>query len=634
MNESADRYSVTELMGCTDAELLRRLKTSWGYSEEQAFKVIGQLKRISNKNNGSTFFILDDLRSANDGAFLRYPLYEPDVHHTAYVGSVNNIQFDEKSAEGKLVQAQVELSPKKERIKHDNPFSLKVVDSGVQLLQAIPDTALNIYSDIDGKHFIEQWVFDFYRMKHSEQIKKEDNIFREELQQERDQIKERISGLQVEEQVLKDKLADKTQVHSELTDELAATRNLLHESQIEFNHQKKTLERQLNTLNQFIEQKANILLKLDLVDKAEVDAILGRGSEDSQRVGHDFEEVFESDVAQLISYVQAYLWNKGIVYSRKVLEDFYALLTTHDLIVLAGDSGSGKTNLVKSFADAIGGEAVIVPVKPNWTSAEDLLGYYNPLEQKYLSTPFLDALFEAARNPDVPYLICLDEMNLARVEYYFADFLSLLEERGQTPEIPLYSDKEAGHLVSEATNFLKLVDEAKAKFDKTDVDSFFELLRDEGLNAKLHELCGFREGDSLLKYHSHLRKLMSSYLSTPSAIRLPANVRIIGAINVDETTHYLSPKILDRAHIMRFASPLLADWSQVEAEVEHFDLDLDMPIRLKVQALGERAQYPAFDRNNPLIEALIHIVREYLEPLGIEFGLRTVRQALHYILDP
>ena len=81
--------------------------------------------------------------------------------------------------------------------------------------------------------------------------------------------------------------------------------------------------------------------------------------------------------------------------------------------------------LVKSFADAIGGKAFIIPVKPNWTSAEDLLGYYNPLEKKYLATPFLEALLEAQNNPTIPYFICLDEMNLARIEYYFADFLSL-----------------------------------------------------------------------------------------------------------------------------------------------------------------------------------------------------------------
>lgn len=64
-------------------------------------------------------------------------------------------------------------------------------------------------------------------------------------------------------------------------------------------------------------------------------------------------------------------------------------------------------------------------------------------------TPFLEALIEAKQNPDIPYFICLDEMNLARVEYYFADFLSKLEERNEQPTIQLYSDDEAAHVLAE-----------------------------------------------------------------------------------------------------------------------------------------------------------------------------------------
>lgn len=108
-----------------------------------------------------------------------------------------------------------------------------------------------------------------------------------------------------------------------------------------------------------------------------------------------------------------------------------------------------QNKLVQSFAKAIGGVSKIIPVKPNWTSSEDLLGYYNPLEKKYLATPFLEALIEAKQNPDIPYFICLDEMNLARVEYYFADFLSKLEERNEQPTIQLYSDDEAAHVLAE-----------------------------------------------------------------------------------------------------------------------------------------------------------------------------------------
>jgi energy-coupling factor transporter ATP-binding protein EcfA2 len=628
MDDIVEMYSISELKDHTEFELLNLLKTAWNYSKAQPFDVIGRVKKIPTSFGG--FFILEELRSTNDGSALLYPIRDTDVRHTVFAGPINAAQLVGQTVDGKWVIARVELSPEEKRIEQKNPFALKTVKGGIKLLQSIPEDITNIETIIDGEKYLEKWILDFYRDKHQKQIVEEGKKIHAQLEQEHQQEQIRVTKLKDEAEELIENLTNQKNSLHEVKKDLTIKRNLQSKTEAEFNQLKKKMEHELNKLQKFIEQKVNLLRELDLVDQEDVDGLLGRHIDQSRRDGHDFVEIFDSNIILTISYVQAHMWHKGVVYNREVLEDFYALLTTHDLIILAGDSGSGKTNLVKSFAEAIGGESVIVPVKPNWTSAEDLLGYYNPIEQKYLSTPFLDALFLAARNPDVPYFICLDEMNLARVEYYFADFLSLMEERGLPPKIYLYSDTEAGHLISEARNFLSLVEEAKLKLDKPDVSSFLELLRDEGLNAKLHELCGFREGDSLLKYHTRLRKLMSSYLTTPSAIRLPSNVRIIGTINVDETTHYLSPKILDRAHILRFASPLLADWSQVEDELEQFDLDLDLPVNLMIEALGDRVEYPTFDRNDSLVETLIHIVREYLEPIGIEFGLRTVRQARHY----
>jgi energy-coupling factor transporter ATP-binding protein EcfA2 len=384
-------------------------------------------------------------------------------------------------------------------------------------------------------------------------------------------------------------------------------------------------ENKLLKLNRFIEQRTELLTKLELLDLPQ-DGLAENSP--TERTGHDFSEVFGSDVSAAVAYIQVYLKEKGIYYSRNVLETFYALLMSNDLIILAGDSGSGKTNLVKSFADAIGGKSVIVPVKPNWTSSEDLIGYYNPLEKKYLSTQFLDAIIEASKHPEIPYLICLDEMNLARVEYYFADFLSLLEERESQPELRLYPEAESAHLVSECRMFLSLVDEATSNSES--INSFVDILKNEELNEKLHKLCGFQDGSSLLKYHSQLRKNLGSYLSTPSSLVIPPNVRFIGAINVDETTHYLSPKILDRAHIIKFSSSLLSKWDDIEAEFEDTELDINLSVILSPGELNFRTSYPRFDREDKLVKSLLFIAEEYLEPLGIEFGLRSVRQAREF----
>lgn len=622
-------YSVSDLADYSENELLKLLKAHWGYDPEKPLDLLGRLKEIPAGKNGY-FYVLEQLHSVNDGAELFYPLSGNDVRHTVFVGSLKGTEISEDHPGNQWVKVRVNLSPEDERVKHNNPFALKAINGGIHPLEFLPDEAVNWEYKIDGRPAIEKWVVDYFQEKNRRQILEEDENYRKDLLQQRQIEEQRIGELNAKTGRLGEKLETQSQELTRVSQELRTVQKQRSHEEQEFLHRRKKMEHQLSKLNELLEQKANMLVNLDLVSREDVDSILGRPENRVIVDGHDFKDVFSSDPVKAISYVQAYLYNQGIVYRRSVLEDFYALLTTHDLIVLAGDSGSGKTNLVKSFAEAVGGKAFIVPVKPNWTSAEDLLGYYNPLERKYLSTPFLDALFEASKNPDVPYFICLDEMNLARAEYYFADFLSLLEERRSAPEIHLYSDTEAEHLVSEVRNFLSLIDESKIRLEKQNLISFLDLLRDDHVNAKLHELCGFREGESLLRYHAQLRKLLGSYLTTPSAIQLPTNVRIIGAINVDETTHYLSPKILDRAHILRFGSPLLADWEKVEDEIDEFDLDMDLPLKIDVTVLGSRVPYPDFDRNDKLVVDLLELVRNYLDPLGIEFGLRAVRQARHY----
>lgn len=635
-SNASQLYEISQLNFFSDEELIGLLKESWAYSASQPFDIIGRLKEKRSRlkemqgSKDVSYFVLEDLRSINDGSTLLYPLKEMDISNRVYVGNFNIPDLDKDSIEGAWVKTRVDLSPAAVRAKHNNPFLLRAVQAGVKVLSNVPEKVLNTQIVIDGIHPIEQWVVDVYRQKHMDSIVKEGESLREQLEQQRGDISKQVAQLREDIQTLNGKFNEQLDSLQNLEEKVDVTRRQHHEETREFEHLKKILENQLDTLKGFIEKKSKMLLELDLIGQDEIDGLLGRKSQMRVIQGHDYTNIFGGDGTKAVGYIQAFLYNKGIIYRRKVLEDFFALLTTHDLIILAGDSGSGKTNLVKSFAEAIGGKAVIVPVKPNWTSAEDLLGYYNPIEQKYLSTPFLEALFEAARNPDTPYFICLDEMNLARVEYYLADFLSLLEERGDLPEIPLYSAAEANHLVSEVRNFIALIDDARSKLAKEDLVNFLDLLRDEELNVKLHELCGFREGDSLLKYHAKLRRMMSNYVNVPSAIRLPANVRIIGTINVDETTHYLSPKVLDRAHIIRFGSPLLMDWDQVKNELKSFDLDIELPVTITAAAIGKRGGYPVFDHGDPLVQTLIQIAKEFLNPLGVEFGLRTVRQARHY----
>lgn len=134
---------------------------------------------------------------------------------------------------------------------------------------------------------------------------------------------------------------------------------------------------------------------------------------------------------------------EGMAIDDRALRRFHLALQVRGFVILSGVSGTGKTWLADAYGRATGGEVQIVPVAPNWTTNEDLLGYLNPLTGAYHDTPFSRFVRAAAREWTAaqrdereprPFVLVLDEMNLARVEYYFAQFLSALEFRVRTGE--------------------------------------------------------------------------------------------------------------------------------------------------------------------------------------------------------
>lgn len=134
------------------------------------------------------------------------------------------------------------------------------------------------------------------------------------------------------------------------------------------------------------------------------------------------------DLPSLIDNLQAYLARKeGLYYQRKELSLFVAAMNATHLIILEGISGTGKSSLPRYFAKFIGEEAYFEPIQVTYKEKSDLLGYYNEFTRRYMETPFLRRLYQANYQPDRLNLMVLDEMNISRVEYYFADFLSILE---------------------------------------------------------------------------------------------------------------------------------------------------------------------------------------------------------------
>lgn len=134
---------------------------------------------------------------------------------------------------------------------------------------------------------------------------------------------------------------------------------------------------------------------------------------------------------ELLAHIIEYIQSSGYTFSEELVKNYWVCIKTKPFILLTGIAGIGKTALTRLFAGAIGADRNYkrIPVNADWHDDSDLLGYENPLfsPPRYTKTDFLDFMLEAERNPEELFFVCLDEMNLARVEYYFAKFLSGLE---------------------------------------------------------------------------------------------------------------------------------------------------------------------------------------------------------------
>lgn len=604
-----------------EAELLAQLRREWGFESDEKIVVIGNL-RAAPQPAGSTIYSMVDLRHPDSGAHLSYPGTRNSGSTLAFVGFSLPPGFHLETESLPWAVGELILAPLREREKRENPYLCNVNPGTLRPLRELPKDWTFTVRGPASVALLEAAAHDAILEKATR------STARKIAALEAD-VKFETARLETASTALERAVSRQSEVDDRLTETSRQLRDALRDlhTQREAHEKERALmEARLNSLAELAERKGERLRALGLIDEDDLGRLLRHAP--PVATGKSLAEAFDGDFSRLAGHVQTALWNRKLVYSQDRIRNFLALTRTSDLVILAGDSGSGKTSMVKAVAETLGAVCEIIAVKPNWTGPEDLIGYFNPVERKYQSTPFLDALLRAEANPNRLHFILLDEMNLARVEYYFADFLSHLETRDSLPEIPLFTQDEERHVLMENGIFLSIEEEARRLADLDEGATIEDILKDETANNFLTQFGGFKNTESILVHHSRLRRALSGVIRTRTKLRFPANVRIMGAVNMDDTTHSLSPKVLDRAHVLRFGNPFLTDWEAVEAEVE--PLGLTEPLQILPEEFGSRSEYPAFDRASPVADFLARLAR-MLDPLGVEFGFRAIRQGLGYL---
>lgn len=274
-------------------------------------------------------------------------------------------------------------------------------------------------------------------------------------------------------------------------------------------------------------------------------------------------------VVELLKKLEEAMAAEGFMVTIEQLANFYLALKTSPLVILAGTSGTGKSRLPRLFAKLVDAEFSLISVQPQWSDNTDLLGYSPSLNlETFIEGDFTRAIVRAFGQRDVPAIILLDEMNLAAVEHYFSDFLSVIETRR----------KENGDI---RTDPLPL------------------------------DLPALKDPD---RYH-HLRHL-----------GLPPNIRVIGTANMDETTRVFSPKVLDRAFSIEFDEVDLTAFVEPREGNSVANLDLSQLGKRAIDSGDPITVNEVYSSSRELFDrvaGLIEEIKGILKPAGISFGYRT-----------
>lgn len=240
-----------------------------------------------------------------------------------------------------------------------------------------------------------------------------------------------------------------------------------------------------------------------------------------------------------------------------MLKRLAAALRTKPFAILAGHSGTGKSQLVRRLAymtcnnellakegegKTAPGNYCMVQVKPNWHDSTDLLGYYSEMgERHFVNTPFVEFICKAYAYPDTPFFVCLDEMNLAPVEQYFAEYLSAIESMEK---------KGDDWLTDPLVEVDKTGEKDENGKEKVDLEIVDQIMK------------GAASTEAAAWVQKH-------------GLTIPKNLFVVGTVNMDETTCQFSRKVLDRAMTLLMNEVKFGDMAQAKKPSEEELLDDD-----------------------------------------------------------
>lgn len=345
-------------------------------------------------------------------------------------------------------------------------------------------------------------------------------------------------------------------------------------------------------------------------------------------------ESLNSIVNHIITYAASRA--KPLFYSKEDIKAFIAGMAASPFAILQGMSGTGKTSLPRIFADAIFGEVNIVPVESSWRDRNELLGYYNDFSKKYTAKEFTCDLYKA-NTPNyrsVPYFIVLDEMNLSRVEYYFADFLSVLENDPNEWKVQLV-ETDMRQLPNEITPEVRdaLANDDSARY--VELRSIVEKLYPEkgSLDSEAIQNAQAGEKQKLLQFleEKHFKNIHGSaslvtdpqLLEDGKTITIPENVWFIGTANKDESTFEITDKVYDRAQVMNFKNR--AKGTKLDKDIEKKFIPYGT---LKTLFNKAKKEFDFDCASNPAIKDIDNYLKAHFK---VSFGNRILDQINKFV---